>query len=90
MWSKRLNSPERPGLAILGFYFPHLTLAASFGLKGELDEAKALLAAGIKIRPEFNSLARLRAYTTWGNAQFRALRESTLEHGLRRAGMPDE
>jgi adenylate cyclase len=71
-------------------YFPHLTLAASFGLKGELDEAKALLAAGIKIRPEFNSLARLRAYTTWGNAQFRALRESTLDLGLRRAGMPDE
>jgi adenylate cyclase len=71
-------------------YFPHVTLAASFGLKGELDEAKALLAAGIKIRPEFNSLARLRAYTTWGNAQFKALRESTLDHGLRRAGMPDE
>ena len=71
-------------------YFPYLTLAASFGLKGELDEAKALLAAGIKIRPDFNSLARLRAYTTWGNAQFRVLRESTLDLGLRRAGMPDE
>ena len=71
-------------------YFPHMTLAAALGLKGELDEAKAALTGGIKIRPEFNSLARLRAYTTWGNTQFRALRESTLDLGLRRAGFPDE
>jgi hypothetical protein len=71
-------------------YFPHLLLAASCGLKDELDEASAALAEGIKLRPEFNSLARLRAYTTWGNAQFKALRKSTLDRGLRRAGMPDE
>jgi len=48
------------------------------------------LAEGIKLRPEFNSLARLRTYTTWGNPQYKALRESTLDLGLRRAGMPDE
>jgi adenylate cyclase len=71
-------------------YFPHMTLAAAFGLKGVLDEAKAALTEGIKIRPEFNSLARLRAYTTWGNTQFKALCESTLDLGLRRAGLPDE
>jgi adenylate cyclase len=71
-------------------YFPHLVLTASFALKGELDEAKTVLAGGIRIRPEFNSLSRLRAYTTWGNAQFRALRENTLDFGLRCAGMPDE
>jgi predicted Zn-dependent protease len=71
-------------------YFPHMLLAAALALKGELAEAKAALAGGIRLRPEFNSLARLRAYTTWGNAQFRALRESTLDLGLRRAGLPDE
>ena len=71
-------------------YFPHMTLAAALALKNEHGEAKAALADGIKLRPEFASLARLRAYTTWGNAQFKALRENTFDLGLRRAGMPDE
>ena len=71
-------------------YFPHLLLAASCGLKGDFDEAKTVLSGGIRLRPEFDSLARLRAYTTWGNARFRVLREGTLDLGLRRAGMPEE
>jgi hypothetical protein len=71
-------------------YFPHMTLAAALALKSEHGEAKTALADGIKLRPEFASLARLRAYTTWGNAQFKALRENTFDLGLRRAGMPDE
>ena len=71
-------------------YFPHMLLAAALALKGELAEAKSALAGGIRLRPEFNSLARLRAYTTWGNAQFGVLRESTLDLGLRRAGLPDQ
>ena len=70
-------------------YFPHMVLAAALGLEGELDEANVALAEGIKLRPEFNSLKRLRAYTTWGNPQYRALREQTLDLGLLRAGMPD-
>jgi len=71
-------------------YFPYIVLAAALGLKGEFDEANAALAEGIKLRPEFNSLKRLRAYTTWGNPQYRALREQTLDLGLLRAGMPDK
>jgi TolB-like protein len=71
-------------------YFPHLLLAAALALKDELDEAQAALAAGIKLRPKFASLAQLRAYTTWGNARYKALREKTLDLGLLRAGMPDE
>jgi len=71
-------------------YFPHLVLAAALALKGERAEAKTALAEGIKLTPGFNSLARLRACTTWGNPQYRALREKTLDLGLRRAGMPDE
>jgi adenylate cyclase len=71
-------------------YFPHMVLAASCGLKGDFDEAKTVLTGGIRLRPEFDSLTRLRAYTTWGNAQFRVLREGTLDLGLRRAGMPEE
>ena len=71
-------------------YFTHTLLAAALGLKGELDEARAALAEAIKLRPEFNSLARWRAYMTWGSPEYWALRERTTHVGLRRAGMPDE
>ena len=70
-------------------YFPHLLLAGALGLKDEVDEARTALAEGITLRPEFNSLARLRAYTTWGNPRYKALREKTLDLGLRRVGMPE-
>jgi adenylate cyclase len=71
-------------------YHTHMLLAAALGLKCELGEARAALAEGIKIRPEFNSLARLREYCTWGSPQYLALREDIVYLGLRRAGMPDQ
>jgi TolB-like protein/tetratricopeptide (TPR) repeat protein len=71
-------------------FIPHMLLAAALALHDELDEAAAALAEGIRVRPQFNSLARLRAYTTWGNSLYRTLREKTLDLGLHRAGMPDE
>jgi TolB-like protein len=71
-------------------YHTHMLLAAALGLKGELDEAMAALAEGVRIRPQFNSLARLREYCTWGYPRFLALREDTVYRGLRRAGMPEE
>jgi TolB-like protein/Flp pilus assembly protein TadD len=71
-------------------YFTHTLLAAALGLKGDLDEARAALAEAIKLRPEFSSLARWRAYMTWGSPEYWALRERTTIVGLRRAGMPDE
>jgi len=71
-------------------YIPHMLLAAALALHDELDEAAAALAEGIRVRPQFNSLARLRAYTSWGNSRYRALRKKTLDRGLLRAGMPDE
>src|SRR5215472_8882237 len=71
-------------------YFPHMLLAAALALNGKFAEARAALAEGIRIKPEFNSHARLGAYTIWGNAQYRAFREKTLDLGLLRAGMPGE
>jgi hypothetical protein len=70
-------------------YIPHMLLAAALALHAELDEAAAALVEGIRLRPQFYSLARLRAYTTWGNSRYRALREKTVDLGLRRAGMPE-
>jgi len=71
-------------------YFTHVLLAAALGLKGDVEEARAALAEGVKLRPEFNTLARLRAYNTWGTPHYRALHESTIDLGLRLAGMPEE
>jgi adenylate cyclase len=61
-------------------------------IEGDLDEARAALAELLKLKPESNSLARLRATAPNWNAspQFVALREKTVDVGLRRAGLPDE
>ena len=72
-------------------YFFHLYLAAALGLGEDLDEAKAALAEAIKLKPEVNSLARWRDHQPWiDNPQQSALREKTVNVGLRRAGMPAE
>ena len=71
-------------------YHPHMLLAAGLGLKGELGQARAALHEGVRIRRQFNSLARLREYWTWGSPQYLAQREDMIYHGLRRAGMPDQ
>jgi Flp pilus assembly protein TadD len=71
-------------------YFIHLNLAGALGLRGDLDEARATLAEALRLRPEVDSLAKYRAFTPWiGNPRHWALREKTLNEGLRRAGFPD-
>ena len=72
------------------YYFVHLHLAAALGLKDELNEARAALAEGVKLKPERNSLARLRASVLSNNPEYLRLREKTIEVGLRKAGMPEE
>jgi TolB-like protein/DNA-binding winged helix-turn-helix (wHTH) protein len=72
-------------------YFFHLYLAGALGLDGDLDEAKTALADAIKLKPEVGSMAQWRAYQPWiTNPQQWALREKTVNVGLRRAGFPDE
>ena len=72
-------------------YYLHLNLAGALGLRGDLDEARAALAEALRLKPEVNSLARYRAVTPWiTNPQHWALRDKTLNVGLRLAGFPDE
>jgi adenylate cyclase len=69
----------------------HLNLAGALGLQGDIDEAKAEIAEAIKLEPKVNSLAALRAYYPWiTSPPLWALREKTVNAGLRRAGFPDE
>jgi tetratricopeptide (TPR) repeat protein len=77
--------------ALPGDYFLHLNLAGALGIRGDLDEARAALAEALRIKPEVNSLTKYRAHTPWiGNPRHWALRENTLNTGLRRAGLPEE
>ena len=64
----------------------YLLLAAALGLRGDIDEAKATLAEVLKLKPELNSISRVRAVPIGSIA----LRERTEFAGLRRAGMPEE
>jgi TolB-like protein/Flp pilus assembly protein TadD len=69
----------------------HLWLAGALGLKGNLDAAGPELAEAKRLKPEVDSLARWHADQSWiSNPEYRALREKTLDVGLRRAGFPEE
>jgi adenylate cyclase len=74
-----------------GLFYVYLWLAGAFGFKGDVLEAKNALADALTLKPEINSLARLREYQPWiNNPPYWALREKTVNIGLRRAGFPEE
>jgi tetratricopeptide (TPR) repeat protein len=92
-----LNDPDR-AIELLtkaragnprGLYV-HLWLAAALGLKENVDEAKDALARSLELKPEINSLTRLREYAWMNNPRHWALREKTVDVGLRRIGFPEE
>jgi adenylate cyclase len=70
----------------------HMLLAAALAVRGETEEAKTSLAEGLRLNLWFKSFAQLHgeapAYMT--NPAFVALREQTIEAGLRRIGFPEE
>lgn len=75
-----------PRLPVIHFY-----LAGVFGLKSNFDEARAALSGALKLKPEVNSLSRLRAYRPWiTNPPFWALFEKTINVGLHSIGFPEE
>ncbi|HEY8873004.1 MAG TPA: tetratricopeptide repeat protein, partial [Stellaceae bacterium] len=87
LWSEkaRTAAPEHP--------FPHVNLAAAYGLKGESERAAAELAEARRLsgNPDsFSSIARLRAAGSFLAPNIRALGEATTLVGLRKAGMPEE
>jgi tetratricopeptide (TPR) repeat protein len=70
-------------------FYLHLWLAGALGLKGQLDEARSALGEAVKLKPEVNSLAQWRASQPYiATPPYWALRETTLNVGLRRAGFP--
>jgi tetratricopeptide (TPR) repeat protein len=73
------------------FWVPHLYLAGAYGLKGDLDTARASLAASLRWKPAIKTLARMQAENPWlGNPRYWELQDKTLNLGLRRVGFPDQ
>jgi len=55
---------------------------------GDLDEARAALAEMLRIKPELTSLEEIRIHYPWStNPEHSALRQNTIDLGLRRAGL---
>ena len=71
-------------------WYTHLWFAGAMGLRGDMDEARTEIAESLRLKPELDSLARIRALPSFGNPQLNALMEKTFYVGLRRAGFPDE
>ena len=87
-----VDALQRARAANPRIYYIHSFLAAALGLRGDTDAAKAELAEFLKLKPQLNSLAKIRAAFPeyYGNPRAVALGEKTVEVGLRRAGLPEE
>jgi adenylate cyclase len=73
------------------FWDVRMWLAGAFALRGDLDAARTELSEAAGLKPEIVSQARWRAYQPWITIpQHWALREETLNLGLRQAGFPEE
>jgi adenylate cyclase len=86
LWYEKARSAN-PGLA-----FVHAPLAAAYALKGETARATAELAEARRVgrNDRYSSIANLKATVDFGVSTIRALYETTLFAGLRKAGMPEE
>ena len=69
-----------------------LFLASALGLKGDIAEAKTVLAEAIKLMPNDNSMTKLLSSANYriGTPKFFAMRKQTFEAGLLSAGMPED
>jgi adenylate cyclase len=70
----------------------HAWLASACGLRGEIERAAAELAEARRLSSDdrWTSIARFRALGNRGVPKIRALHETTMVAGLRKAGMPEE
>ena len=85
-----IGSYRRARALAPGVWYVHLNLAGALGLRGDIDEAKIEIAEMAKLKPELNSIARLRAFQGRFGPRYWALLDKTTWAGLRRAGFPEE
>jgi adenylate cyclase len=83
-WLERAKS-ENAQLAVV-----HAYLAAAYGLKGEIERARAELADARRLSSAYSSLASIEKSTWYDDPQIRRLAEATYFKGLRQAGISEE
>ena len=67
------------------------SLAAAYGMQQRIDEAKHELAESLRLRPEFASLAAIKAaMPQYDYLSHLAQAQQTIFAGMRRAGLPDQ
>jgi tetratricopeptide (TPR) repeat protein len=71
-------------------YYNHFILVAAFGLAGDLDKAKEALTEALRLKPEFESIDKIKQTFPWmTDERYLKLAEPTLYLGLRKAGLPE-
>jgi TolB-like protein/DNA-binding SARP family transcriptional activator/Flp pilus assembly protein TadD len=86
-----IASLQRASAANPRLWWVHLDLAAAYGMQQRTDEAKRELAESLRLRPEFASLAAIKAALPQYDYLSRLEHaQQTLFTGLRRAGLPDQ
>jgi adenylate cyclase len=89
-WTRR-SSCSSECTARPRFWGVHMWLAGALGLQGDFDGAPAELAEARRLSPKADLLARWRMYQPWiAVPEYQALREKTLNVGLRPAGFAEE
>jgi len=73
-----------------GIWWIHLKLAGTLGLMGEIEGARVEAAEMVRLKPDMNSVARVRGYVWYRNPQFQVLHDRTIIQGLRNIGFPEE
>jgi TolB-like protein/Flp pilus assembly protein TadD len=86
-----ITSLRRASAANPRLWYVHMYLAAAYGMQQRIDEAKHELAESLRLRPEFASLAAIKAAMPQYDYLSRLTQaQETLFTGMRRAGLPDE
>jgi TolB-like protein/DNA-binding SARP family transcriptional activator/Tfp pilus assembly protein PilF len=72
-------------------WYIHMDLAAAYGMQQHIDEAKRELTESLRLRPEFASLAAIKAAMPQYDYLSRLPQaQQTMFMGMRRAGLPDQ
>jgi tetratricopeptide (TPR) repeat protein len=86
-----IESLRRANAANPRLWYVHMDLAAAYGMQQRIDEAKPELAESLRLRPEFASLAAIKAAMPQYDYLSRLTQaQETVFTGMRRAGLPDE
>jgi TolB-like protein/cytochrome c-type biogenesis protein CcmH/NrfG len=86
-----IASLKRANAANPRLWYVHMHLAAAYGMQQRIDEAKRELAESLRLRPEFSTLAAIRAASPQFDYLSRlAQAQQTVLTGMRRAGLPDQ